>query len=212
MADEDFDKIVNAGLGSWFKLEKDATAGVLETPTAALVDMDRAIAAGIEEMARLGIRMLTPETEQSGVALEIRNAAQTAQMGSLNNKISQTMRQVIAFMINWRFGTTLKPSDIQFALSADFNPVPLGADWLTLATTWYETGLIPRSIWLLLLKHNDIIPPDYDDEEGQEEIAEDMEKRFELQREDFAERLALETEAALQTEKATPTKTKKEKK
>jgi len=204
MADEDFDKIVNAGLGSWFKLEKDATANVLATPTDALEDMDRTIAAGIEEMARLGIRMLTPETEQSGVALEIRNAAQTAQMGSLNNKISQTMRQIIAFMLNWRYGKEYKASDIQFALSADFNPVPLGADWLTLATTWYETGLIPRSVWLLLLKHNDIIPPDYDDEEGQEEIAEDMENRMSRERDDYAERLELETDAQVKVSKAKP--------
>jgi hypothetical protein len=146
---------------------------VLETPTAALQDMDRAIAASIEEIAKLGIRMLSPETEQSGVALEIRNAAQTAQLGTLNNKVSNIMGQVMVFMLNWRYDLELKVSDIEFSLSADFDPVPIGADWLRLATEWYQQGLIPRSIWLVLLKQNDMIPPDYDDEAALQEIAAD---------------------------------------
>ena len=175
MGDEAFKEIVDGGLGTWLKLRAGDTAGVLETPTAALADMDRTIAAGIEEMAKLGIRMLTPETDQSGVALEIRNAAQTAQLGSLNNKISNTMKQIICFMIEWRFDVEVEESKVDFSLSADFSPVPLGSDWLRLATEWYQQGLIPRSIWLNILKHNDMIPPDYDDEEGQVEIAKDLE-------------------------------------
>jgi len=174
MTDEDFDKVVNAGLGSWLKFESGTEVGVLETPTAALADMDRTIAASIEEIARLGVRMLTPETDQSGVALEIRNASQTAQIGSMNTRISNTMKQVIAFMINWRYGLTLKASDIDFSLSSDFRPLPVGADWLRLVTEWYQQALIPRSIWLLILKHNDLVPADYDDEEGRKEITKDM--------------------------------------
>ena len=170
MSDEDFDDVVSGGLGTWIRLRQGDDAKVLETPTAALQDMDRAIAASIEEMAKLGIRMLTPESAQSGIALEIRNAAQTAQLGTLNNKVSNVMRQVICFMINWRYDLDLKPSNIDFSLSADFNPIPLGADWLRLATEWYQQGLIPRSIWLQILKQNDIVPPDYDDAEGQQEI------------------------------------------
>ena len=173
MSDDDFDAIVNGGLGTWIRLRQGDDAKVLETPTAALQDMDRAIAAGIEEMAKLGIRMLTPESSQSGVALEIRNAAQTAQLGTLNNKISSVMRQVIAFMINWRYDLNITVADVNFSLSADFNPIPLGADWLRLATEWYQQGLIPRSVWLQILKQNDIVSPDYDDTEGQEEITAD---------------------------------------
>jgi hypothetical protein len=174
MSDEDFENIVDGGLGTWIRLRQGDAAQVLETPTAALQDMDRAIAAAIEEMAKLGIRMLSPESAQSGIALEIRNAAQTAQLGTLNNKVSATMSQIITFMINWRYGSDLKPSDIQFSLSADFNPIPLGADWLRLATEWYQGGLIPRSVWLVILKQNDVIPPDYDDELGKLEITADM--------------------------------------
>ena len=174
MLDEDFDAMVSAGLGSWLRLNKGDTATVLDTPTAALTDMDRAIANSIEELAKLGIRMLTPETAQSGVALEIRNAAQTAQLGTLNSAVSSTMRQVIAFMLNWKYNLDLTASDIEFSLSADFNPTPLGADWLRLATEWYQQGLIPRSVWLQLLKQNDMLDADYVDEEGQAEILADI--------------------------------------
>lgn len=173
MTDEAFQDIVDGGLGVWIKLPSGSTATVLETPTAALQDMDRAIAAGIEEMAKMGLRMLTPEAAQSGVALEIRNAAQTAQLGTLNTKVSNTMRQIIVFMLNWRYHLDLSISDVDFNLSTDFTPTPLGADWLRLATEWYQSGLIPRSVWIQLLQLNDMLSPDYDDEAGKVEITQD---------------------------------------
>jgi hypothetical protein len=173
LTDDAFDEIVEAGLGSWIKLPMEGKATVLDTPTAALADMDRAIASAIEEIARLGVRMLSPENVQSGVALEIRNAAQTAQLGVLSNKISHTMRAIIHAMISWRYEIEVPLADIEFTLSTDFDPVPLGADWLRLATEWYEKGLIPRTLWLQLLKSNDMIDPSYDDEDGKKEITAD---------------------------------------
>lgn len=173
MSDSEFKDIVEAGLGSWVRLRQGDTADILKTPTEALQDMDRAITAGFEEMAKMGIRMLSPEVEQSGIALDIRNAAQTAQLGTLNNKVSNTMQQVVCCMVNWRYKKKYRPEDFKIVLSADFNPTPLGADWLRLATEWYQQGLIPRSIWLLMLKQNDMMPPDYDDEAGQKEITAD---------------------------------------
>lgn len=173
ITDDEFHEIVNKGLGTWIKIPEGGRLGVLETPTAALADLERAIAANVEEMAKLGIRMLSPETSQSGVALELRNAAQTAQLGTLNMKVSTQMSSIIAFMINWRFKTNLSASDVVFSLSADFNPAPLGDSWLRLATEWYENGLIPRSVWLSILKHNDMLDPEYDDNAGKEEIATD---------------------------------------
>jgi hypothetical protein len=170
MTSEKFDEIVSGGLGTWLHLEQGDTATVLKTPTEALADMDKAIAGAIEEMAKLGIRMLTPEVQQSGIALEIRNAAQTAQLGTLNSKIGSIMQQVICCMINWRLGTDLNPSDIEFSLSEDFNPVPFGQDWIRLATEWYQEGLIPRSAWIMMLKMNDLLPPDYNDKEAKQEI------------------------------------------
>jgi len=173
MNSDDFDAIVESGLGSMWKLPKDAKADILATPTDALGDMEKAIAANIEEMAKLGVRMLTPEVSQSGIALEIRNAAQTAQLGSLNERVSNIMSQVICFMVNWKYDVDCEVREIEFSLTEDFSPVPLGADWLRLATEWYENGLVPRSIWLQILKSNDIVDPDYDDEDGKAEIASD---------------------------------------
>jgi len=173
MEDEAFDAIVDSGLGSWIKIQQGDTADVLKTPTEALQDMEKSIAATIEEMARIGIRILSPETDQSGIALEIRNAAQTAQLGTLNAKISNQMSCIIAFMLNWRYGTQYKAEDIKFSMSADFNPTPLGSDWLRLVTEWYQQRLIPRSVWLQIAKANDMIPSEYDDVKGQEEITKD---------------------------------------
>jgi len=174
MGPDEFQDVVDAGLGSWIHLQNGDTVSVLPTPTEALADMDRAIQNSIEEIARLGIRMLSPESDQSGVALQLRNASQTAQLGTLNSKVSSTMSQVIACMLNWRYDTAFEATDVDFTLSTDFNPTPLGADWLRLATEWYQGGLIPRSVWLGILKHNDMLEPDYDDEEGQKEIVDGM--------------------------------------
>jgi hypothetical protein len=174
MPDDDFDEIVQGGLGTWLRLRQGDDAKVLETPTAALQDMDRAIASSIEEMSKLGIKMLSPETSQSGVALEIRNAAQTAQLGTLSNKISNVMKQIITCMINWRYDLQLTSADIEFTLTSDFNPVPLGSDWLRLATEWYQGGLLPRSVWVQLLKQNDMVEPEYDDEAAKQEITADQ--------------------------------------
>jgi len=173
MVDTEFDEIVEGGLGTWIRLHQGDTMGVLETPTAALADMEIAIQSNIEEMAKLGIRMLTPETAQSGVALELRNAAQTAQIGTLNMKVSTTLSAIICFMINWRYNTQYTVTDIDFTMSADFNPAPLGADWLRLVTEWYQSKLLPRSAWLDIIKQNDILDPEYNDEEGTQEIMKD---------------------------------------
>lgn len=170
MDEESFTNIVNGGLGAWIQINQGDVASILDTPTSALVDMDRAIASSIEEMAKMGIRMLTPEVAQSGVALDIRNAAQSAQLGSMNTKVSNQLSDVIAFMLNWRYDTNYTSEDIKFELSADFAPTPLGQDWMRLVTEWYETGKIPRSLWLQIAKQNDIIEPDYDDIQGQSDI------------------------------------------
>jgi hypothetical protein len=173
MSEEDFGEIVDKGLGTWIRLRQGDAIGVLATPSEPLADMEKSIASAIEEMARLGIRMLSPEVEQSGVALQLRNASQTAKLGTLNMRISTVFQDILAFMLNWRYGLELRAEDINFSLSDDFSPVPLGEGWLRLVTEWYEGGLIPRSVWLNLLKQNDIIPPEYDDDFGKQEISED---------------------------------------
>ena len=173
MTDEEFDNIVNAGLGAWLRVRKDEDISVLETPTGALADMDRAITSTIEEMAKMGIRMLSPEQAASGVALEIRNASQTAQLGTLNVKISGTMQEIISFMLNWKYGTMFTGNDIQFQLSADFSPMVGGEGAMRLVSEWYQSGIISRDTFLQIAKYNDFLPADYDDEEAVQQIQTD---------------------------------------
>jgi hypothetical protein len=175
MSDDNFREIVNAGLGSWIRLGQEDKADVLKTPTDALVDMDRAIESGIADMSRLGIRILAPESRSgdSGVALEIRNSAQTAQLAVLNTRISQTMREVIKVMLQWKYGRDIDLTDLDFTLSADFNPSPLGAEWLRLITEWYQARIIPRSAFIEAVKHHDLLPSDYNDDNALAEIGED---------------------------------------
>jgi hypothetical protein len=204
MPDEQFDEIVDAGLGSWIRLRQDDKADVLKTPTDALQDMQKAIEASIDEMAKLGIRMLTTENEQSGIALEIRNAAQTAQLSVLSTKISSTLKQVICLMVNWRYGLQIDSCDIVFNLSADFDPVPLGADWLNLVTQWYQSGLLPRTVWLQMLKANDILDSEYDDEAALQEVNADPQIIPAATK--YNDQYAMQTEAMASGSKPTPPK------
>jgi hypothetical protein len=173
--DEEFLDIVQQGLGTYIRLRPDDKVGALKAPVEALSGLESAIASTIDEMARMGIRLLSPDGNQgdSGVALEIRNSAQTSQLATLNVKISQTMRDILSLMIDWKYDLQIEPHDIDFTLSADFNPTPIGEAWMTMITGWYDTGKIPRSLWLSVAKQNDIIPPDYDDDEGMQEIGSD---------------------------------------
>jgi hypothetical protein len=164
----DFARIVGSGLGSWLNLPAGTLIGVLEPPTASLEEMNVAIEKGFEELAKLGIRMLAPDNAASGVSLDLRNASQNARISSLSAKVSATVAQIIKFMIRWRYGTDV---NVSFVLSEDFAPAPQTADWAAMATEWYQAGLIPRSAWLSILQRNDMLPADYDDGAGQEEIS-----------------------------------------
>jgi len=173
MTDEEFDKLCDAGLGSWLRVRKDESITVLETPTGALADMDRAIEATVGEMAKMGIRMLSPEQAASGIALEIRNASQTAQLGTLNAKISGTMQEIIAFMINWKYDTDLTGNDVEFQLSSDFAATVGGEGAMRLVAEWYQSGVIDRNTFVTIAKFNDFLPADYNDEEATKSIQTD---------------------------------------
>jgi len=173
MTDEEFEELVGAGLGTWLRVRKDESITVLETPTGALADMDRAIDATVAEMAKMGIRMLSPEQAASGVALEIRNASQTAQLGTMNAKISGSMQEILAFMINWKYDTDYTGNDIQFQLSSDFAATVGGEGAMRLVSEWYQSGIISRETWVNIAKYNDFLPADYNDEEAIEAIQTD---------------------------------------
>lgn len=173
MTDEEFEELVNAGLGSWLRVRKDESISVLETPTAALADMEKAIVSTVDEMARMGIRMLSPEQAASGVALEIRNASQTAQLGTLNAKVSGTMREVIAFMLNWKYNTEFSADDLEFQMSSDFSPMVGGEGAMRLVSEWYQSGIINRTTFINIAKYNDFLPADFNDEDAIVEIETD---------------------------------------
>ena len=174
MNEDDFDTIVDAGLGSWLKAAQGDKIEVLKTPTEALKDLDRSIKDGIEEIAQLGVRMLAKDSgDQSGVALQIRAANQNVTLGNLSVKISQSMTDIIAYMLSWYNGQEVLPSDITFILNDDFQTIPLDHNYISLVSSWYQEGLIPRSLWLLLMQDNELIPSDYDDDEGTKEIGTD---------------------------------------
>jgi hypothetical protein len=166
MTDEEFEELVGAGLGTWLRVRKDESITVLETPTGALGDMDRAIEATVGEMAKMGIRMLSPEQAASGVALEIRNASQTAQLGTMNAKISGTMQEILSFMINWKYDTELTGNDVEFQLSSDFAATVGGEGSMRLVAEWYQSGIISRDTFITIAKYNDFLPANYDDEEA----------------------------------------------
>lgn len=173
MNEDQFRSIVQQGLGTWMLLNQGDQVTTLQSPSDSLTNYEAAIAKDSEELSQLGIRILSPEPGESGVSLEIRNSTQLAQLGLLNTRISQTMKAIIALMVSWGLKTELGPEDVDFELSADFDPTPLGGDWMRMVTEWYQSRLVPRSLWLKTAKMNDIIPADYDDEEGLQEIGQD---------------------------------------
>lgn len=157
-------------------VNKDDTVETLSTPTDALKDMEEAIKNSYDELTRIGVKMLSLEpnnSDQSGVALSLRNASQNAALASLNAKVSESMKKIIKHMVNWRYDINISETDIRFNLSSDFNPSPRGPDWMRLITEWYQNGLIPRSTFIEIAKHNDALPTDYDDTSGQNEISQD---------------------------------------
>jgi len=168
--------LVKQGLGTWMFVNKDDTVETLQTPTDALKDMEAAIKNGYDELTRIGVKMLSLEpnnSDQSGVALSLRNASQNAALATLNAKVSEAMKKIIKHLVNWRYDIDIKEADIRFNLSSDFNPAPRGADWMRLITEWYSGGLIPRSAFIELAKNNDALPTDYDDIGGKDEISQD---------------------------------------
>ena len=188
MDDTDFVNIIQRGLGSWIRLGPEDRIDVLQTPTDALTDMDQAITQNIDEMTRMGLRILSPDPASgtSGIALEIRNSPQTAQLGLLNNKLSASLKEVFEFMLAWTSELYLSPDyepslnyptesgvHLDFKMSADFNASPLGVEWARLVTEWYQDRIIPRSEFVRIVKQQDVLSSDYDDQQAREELRSD---------------------------------------
>ena len=176
LSDQDKRQLAKQGLGTWMFIGQTDSIDTLSTPTDSLKDMELAITNGYDELTRIGVKMLSLEpnnSDQSGVALQIRNAAQNAQIATLNAKISETMKQVIKFMIHWRYGILLNDNDLRFNLSSDFNKLQTSTETIRLISEWYQSGIIPRSLFVEIMKNNDILPSDYEDTNAVNEIEED---------------------------------------
>jgi hypothetical protein len=176
LSDTEKNDLVRQGLGTWMFVNKDDSVETLQTPTDALKDMEAAIKNGYDELTRIGVKMLSLEpnnSDQSGVALSLRNASQNAALATLNAKVSESMKKIIKHMVNWRYDINISETDIRFNLSSDFTPAPRGADWMRLITEWYSGGLIPRSTFIEIAKNNDALPTDYNDVTGKDEISQD---------------------------------------
>ena len=176
LSDSDKSQLARQGLGTWMFIGAQDSIETLSTPTAALSDMENAIRNGYDELTRIGVKMLSLEpnnSDQSGVALQIRNAAQNAQLATLNAKISEQVKTIIRFMIHWRTGVIVEDADIRFNLSTDFARASTSSDIVRLIAEWYQGGLIPRSLFLEIMKANDIIPSDYQDTGAVQEIEQD---------------------------------------
>jgi len=168
MGEDSFKAIVSAGLGSWLQAGIDDRVEVLKTPTDALGDLADSISEGYSEIARLGVRMLAPEkSDVSGVALKLRSANQDVTIANLAVILSKTVEKVIDFMVYWKTG---EESGVSFRLNDDFQLAPLGYEYIKLMTEWYESKLIPRSLWMTLIKDNELIPAEYNDTKGVTEI------------------------------------------
>ena len=92
MTDEEFGDLVNAGLGSWLKVRKDEDISVLETPTAALADMENSIA----NTVMMGTRILGSRWKRTIIlgdkplarANLIKSSLITSSVPALDNRIT----------------------------------------------------------------------------------------------------------------------------
>ena len=55
---------------------------------------------------------------------------------------------------------------LDFRMSADFNASPLGVEWARLVTEWYQDRIIPRSEFVRIVKQQDVLSSDYDDQQA----------------------------------------------
>ena len=76
-------------------------------------------------------------------------------------------------MLNWKYNTDYKSSDVEFEMSSDFAPMVGGEGAMRLVSDWYQGGIISRSTFVSIAKYNDFLPADYSDEEAIEEIQTD---------------------------------------
>ena len=155
---EDIKQIQDTGVGSVWFLPDGARADMLTAPTEALQAFEASILNTIEDMAKMGMRIISQEirSHQSGVALDVRNAPQTAQLGTFSIKISSQISKIIRTMVRWRYDIDFPDEDLQFVLSSDYQTGPQGLEWLRLIYEMWLANAIPEDVFKELLRRNEL--------------------------------------------------------
>ena len=158
--------ITDAGIGGLWFLPAGATADTLSTPTSQLKDLEAAIAAAKDNMAKLGSRALAPEasSRESGVSLDIRNSTASASLAAYSRRLAASMRQVVTFMVNWRYRVKIDENDVQFTLSTNFTRTSAGDTAVKFALELFKAKIIPAAELIRVCKDNDFLPADLDEE------------------------------------------------
>ena len=169
--DDVISRLQSAGLGSILQIGQNDDLDPLQIDPTALDAWASEIEAVIGQLAKMGVRMLAKEMDESGVAIELRNAGQTSQLAALSRAISQMLQRIFTFMAAWRYGSEV--GTVKASLSPDLTSSGLGADEMRLVTEWYMAGAVKRETWISMAKANDFLPADYDDSDAAEKITAD---------------------------------------
>ena len=173
LSEGDKTALARQGLGTWMFVGKEDKIQTLATPTHSLTDMETAIKGAYDELTRIGVKMLSLEpanADSSGVALQIRNAAQNAQIATLNAKVSDSIKKIILIMLRWKTGLVIPAGEVRYNLSSDFNKLTTSTETIRLISEWYQSGIIPRPLFVEIMKNNDVLPSDYEDASAVNEI------------------------------------------
>ena len=161
-------ELANLALGAYIRVDEEGAVDWLQLDPTALDAWDAEIQSVIGQLAKMGVRMLAKEMDESGVAIELRNAGQTSQLAALSRAISQMLQRIFTFMAAWRYGSEVGP--VKASLSPDLTSSGLGADEMRLVTEWYMGAAVKRETWISMAKANDFLPADYDDSDAAEKI------------------------------------------
>ena len=165
--EQDIQAISDAGIGTLWFLPEGGRAEILSAPTEALSHQETAIQNTIEDMAKMGMRIISQEirSHQSGVALDIRNAPQTAQLSTFSVKISSQISKIIRTMVRWRYDIDYPDDALQFNLCSEFQTGPQGLEWARLMFEMYMANAIPQEVFTEFLRKNDLVAGDFRDDE-----------------------------------------------
>ena len=148
------------GIGRMLFLPEGARAEILSSPIEALDSYLNRIQQTVEDMAKLGARIINAElqTHQSGTAVNSARAPQVSQLSSLSGSVSSQLRKVIVLMIRWSYpGET---PVVDFKLSPDYEDDVLGVEWARLFGEWYDKGIFPEGYFTRFLRNEGVLRVD----------------------------------------------------